>query len=207
MPRKVSPMYSSEKRVLVGNSWLVVDRTVEGVDFNALWNEKPKTRLELAVPTTEYKGIRPTYRMISCERYSRAFFKPCLFSNEPEQQLPRDLERIMNKWKERDGSINQALVHWFEGDGSIARHSVAEVADNSSIHILYLGAVPRKLTIEPRADSGTGGNVHHITLTNKTVVTMGGTCQQTHTHRVARLKRSQAKDKRCIFVYLRTSTY
>lgn len=200
---------NSEHLTLTASSWLTNEQINADINFEHLWSARPPKMLELMVPTCEFKGLSQTFRPISCHRFSQAYFKPCLFSQVAERHLPSDLGRIYANYSSADRSLNQVLVHWLESDGSIARHSVSETAPNSSIYLLYFGQVARTLIIEPRADctSIAERSATKIALKNKSVITMGGTFQQTHTHRVLRLKqRARETDKRCIFVYFRAST-
>jgi alkylated DNA repair dioxygenase AlkB len=156
------------------------------VDFEKLWNMRPTERAFIQI-----KGERHT-----CPRYTRTFMRDYNFSgvkHRAQETLPDELGPWFEITKrEFEPHANMLLMNFYEGDGSIGKHSddEREIAPNSSVVSWTLGPAKRVFTLE----SKTGTERFNIKVQNNTLIVMGPGCQQEFVHYVNKKRGARADD-------------
>lgn len=150
------------------------------VEFEDLWKFKPAEKLKIKVGGVE----------IFCPRYSTSYLNNYRFSgldHAADMNVPPLVQRLMD-WCNKeynDPDINQALVNWYEEDGSIGKHSddTRQLKANSSIYSFSFGPfVNKQFFLEPKDTNELQS--YCVNLVHNTLLVMCGECQKTHYHRV-----------------------
>jgi len=198
-PRETSPGTWRFNLTEDGASWVDVYRLAGETDsseFEVLWNLHPK----------EKGKVKIMKREIPTPRWQQSYLRPYWFSgmSHPALPLPEELQVYLDlansiKCQLFPGGIatfNEVLINWYE-DGSmyIGPHADDErelmVGPNGETAVWSLtlqdtasGKKPRTFRLKPK----TGGKDRlDLTLSDRLVVVMGGTCQRTHKHQVPKI--------------------
>lgn len=158
-------------------------------EFEELWKLKPLNKLEIKIAG----------KIIKCPRYSLSYLKAYRFSglnHEANMNLPKRLNQLLDYCKENyNKNLSQALVNWYEPDGSIGKHSddTTQLLTDSEIFSFSFGPANRQFILEPK-DKSTNYNKYYVQLTHNTLVIMGGKCQKYFYHHVPKQNDKDGKN-------------
>jgi len=157
-------------------------------EFNELWNLHPK----------EKGFVKMFGKLIQIPRWQQVFGNSYFYSGLYHQAIP--MEPILIKfieWCQKfDPDLNGCLVNWYDsGQSYIGAHSdnTEPLKRGSNIWTISLGAT-RKMLFEPKKNINS--TKKEVSLTNGTVVIMGGTCQETHKHSIPKTPKKVISGKR-----------
>jgi len=159
-------------------------------EFEHLWTLKPK----------EKHMIQIAGKLITCPRYTKNYLKDYKFSglvHHADSNLPPILQRLLDEFaRTMNPNLNQALVNWYEHDGSIGKHSdnQKQLQDKSEIFSFSFGPAKRFFVIESK-EKKENESVFHVELEHNTLVIMGGECQSTHVHSVPKVVVTSKEDE------------
>jgi len=198
--RKIEALYPEpsnnnnfvEKRpriMLTDSSWVDQFRipdclALTKTEFEELWNMKPDTR----------ETVKMFGKTFSAPRWSITFGRSYFYAGVKHEAKPLTpvISRLMDWCKMRSPTLNGALVNFYEsGLDNIGQHSDNEksIISESEIYSLSFGAT-RKMHFHSKK----GGPVQEtISLEDKTLIVMGGQCQQTHNHSVPLTKQKTGR--------------
>jgi alkylated DNA repair dioxygenase AlkB len=174
---------------LTPESWIDVmdvpnDIALTTDEFSMLWDMKPKER----------GTIKMFGKTVKVPRYEQTFDQDYTYAGVKHKSLPMIplLQRLMDWSRQRAPSLNGCLVNWYEDcNDYIGFHSDSEssIVPNSEIHSYSFGAT-RDFVFQSKNTKCIDSK---ISLTDRTLVAMGGTCQKTHTHSIPKSKIPKGK--------------
>ena len=156
------------------------------INFEELWNIHPKNKAKVIIYGKEMKT----------PRWQQSYGRSYKFSGTVNESLkiPKIIEQYIdwaNKNDKSEGKFNMALVNWYEnGEHYIGYHSDDEkqLIPNSPIYCFSFG-VERDFILKNKKTN----DKKIITLENKSLIIMGGTCQKTHKHSLPIRKKIKKK--------------
>ena len=142
---------------------------------------------------------------ILCPRFTKSYLRDYKFSglvHECDMNLPERIKKLLNYAQHINPILNQALINWYESDGSIGRHSdnKSQLRENSDVFSFSFGPSERFFILEPKK---TNEKTFHIKIRHNTLIVMGGQCQSSHKHSVPKVKNCDKMSERRLNVTFR----
>jgi alkylated DNA repair dioxygenase AlkB len=155
------------------------DMKMSSEQFEELWNLHPK----------DHDSIMMFGKLIPVKRYNQSYGLPYKFAgiDHPALPFPPIVKRYIDYLNENGFYFNSALVNWYsDGEDYIGFHSddTRQLVKDSPIACFSFGET-KKFQLKSIADNKITNN---IMLNNNSLIIMGGLCQKTHKHSIAKGK-------------------